>query len=50
MSERHGTHGVMGMLDRAREPRADGVPPSLRGVAEPLWAADGVSRTSRRNC
>ena len=48
-----GTYGVMGMLERMREPSVDGVAPSRRGVAAGpflLDVAEGVSSTRRRNC
>jgi hypothetical protein len=49
-------YGVMGILERIREPRAEGVAPSLLGVApggppapEAPGCGAGVSRTSLRN-
>ena len=48
-----GTYGVMGILERIREPSVDGVAPSRRGVAAGpslLDVAEGVSSTRRRNC
>ena len=49
------TYGVMGMLERMREPSDEGVVASSdRPVLEELWALlwllEGVSRTRRRNC
>ncbi len=49
------TYGVMGMLERSREPRVACGAPSLRGVAARASAllfgfAVGVSKTRRRNC
>ena len=48
------TYGVMGILDRIREPKVDEIAPSLRGVALGLLlvleVVVGVSSTSRRNC
>lgn len=46
------SYGVMGMLDRIREPRAGVVPPLESEGPTPfslLLAAVGVSSTSRRN-
>ena len=47
-------YGVIGMLDRIREPRVDIAEPSPRGVAGGTFPAfegvDGVSSTRRRNC
>ena len=43
-------YGVMGMLERIRDPSAEGVAPGCRdGVTLPFWVF-GVSRTRRRNC
>lgn len=49
------TYGVMGMLERSREPRVACGAPSLREVAARASAllfgfAVGVSKTRRRNC
>ncbi len=48
------TYGVMGMLERSREPRVACGAPSLRGVAArasvlPFGFTVGVSKTRRRN-
>lgn len=48
------TYGVMGILDRIREPKVDETAPSLRGVTLGLLLVleevVGVSSTRRRNC
>ena len=47
------TYGVIGMLDRIRDPSVADRAPSLRGVAPMLSffeAVVGVSSTRRRNC
>ena len=46
IADRPGTYGVIGMLDRIREPKLVGAPTSFVDP-DPLLL-DGVSRTSRR--